>query len=92
MHQFPLIWCKNVEVLESGEFVSGQIRPILFKKKLRGKKLCCWQSLRCLEVVQLLIGEARKKSYVKSVFHGAYKREVFDNVGGFDEQLGRTEQ
>ena len=34
---------------------------------------------------------SEKKSYVKSVFHGAYKREVFDNVGGFDEQLGRTE-
>lgn len=32
-----------------------------------------------------------KKSYVKSVFHGAYRRKVFEDVGGFNEALGRTE-
>lgn len=32
-----------------------------------------------------------KKRYVNSVFHGAYRREVFEKVGGFNEKLGRTE-
>lgn len=31
------------------------------------------------------------KSYVKSVFHGAYRREVFEKAGTFNENLGRTE-
>ena len=31
------------------------------------------------------------KTYVKSVFHGAYRRKVFEKVGLFNENLGRTE-
>ena len=31
------------------------------------------------------------KTYVKSVFHGAYRREVFEKAGLFNENLGRTE-
>ena len=31
------------------------------------------------------------KRYVKSVFHGAYRREVFEKAGLFNEKLGRTE-
>ena len=32
-----------------------------------------------------------KKEYLSSLFHAAYKREVFSLVGGFNEFLGRTE-
>ena len=32
-----------------------------------------------------------EKTYVKTLFHAAYKREVFENIGGFNENLGRTE-
>ncbi|MDR3052847.1 MAG: hypothetical protein LBU48_03165, partial [Coriobacteriales bacterium] len=32
-----------------------------------------------------------KPCYVSSVFHGAYRREVFEKVGFFDERLIRTE-
>lgn len=32
-----------------------------------------------------------EKKYLKSLFHAAYKREVFEKVGGFNEFLGRTE-
>lgn len=32
-----------------------------------------------------------KARYVKSVFHGAYRKEVFEKVGGFNEKLRRTE-
>ena len=31
------------------------------------------------------------KTYVKSVFHGAYRKEVFQKAGLFNENLGRTE-
>ena len=31
------------------------------------------------------------KTYVKSVFHGAYRKEVFEKAGLFNENLGRTE-
>lgn len=31
------------------------------------------------------------KTYVKSMFHAAYKREVFDKVGKYNENLVRTE-
>lgn len=32
-----------------------------------------------------------KKEYLDSLFHAAYRREVFEEVGGFNENLGRTE-
>ena len=32
-----------------------------------------------------------RRAYVKSFFHGAYRREVFERAGGFREDLGRTE-
>lgn len=32
-----------------------------------------------------------QKIYLDSLFHAAYKREVFEKVGGFNEDLGRTE-
>ena len=31
------------------------------------------------------------KTYVKSLFHAAYRREVFEKVGFFNEELARTE-
>lgn len=31
------------------------------------------------------------KTYVKSVFHGAYRKEIFEKAGLFNENLGRTE-
>lgn len=34
---------------------------------------------------------AAQKEYHDSLFHAAYRREVFANVGGFNEELGRTE-
>ncbi len=34
---------------------------------------------------------AAQKEYHDSLFHAAYRREVFANVGGFNEDLGRTE-
>ena len=51
---------KNVEILESGEMVSGGPRPNM--RVHRGKKPCFWQNSLCLEAVWLLIGEVRKNN------------------------------
>lgn len=82
---------KNVEALESGEFVSGGIRPNIIQEKTSWKETLLLAESSMFGSSAASYRRSEKKSYVKSVFHGAYKREVFDNVGGFDEQLGRTE-
>ena len=33
----------------------------------------------------------QEELYVKSLFHGAYRRTVFEEVGGYNENLWRTE-
>lgn len=82
---------KNVEVLESGEYVSGGLRPNIIDESTPWKEtlLLAEQSMFGSSIAPYRRSE--KKTYVKSVFHGAYKREVFDKVGLFNEQLGRTE-
>mgnify|MGYP001637674464 FL=1 len=82
---------KNVEVLESGEFVSGGIRPNIIDENTPWKEtlLLAEQSMFGSSIAPYRKG--KKKTYVKSLFHGAYRREVFERVGLYNEQLGRTE-
>ena len=82
---------KNVEVLESGEYVSGGVRPNIIDESTPWKEtlLLAEQSMFGSSIAPYRRSE--KKTYVKSIFHGAYKREVFEKVGFFNEQLGRTE-
>ena len=82
---------KNAEVLESGEYVSGGVRPNMVDESTPWKEtlLLAEQSMFGSSIAPYRRSE--KNTYVKSVFHGAYKREVFDKVGLFNEQLGRTE-
>ena len=82
---------KNVRDLESGEMVVGGRRPTIIKDDSN------WQDTLLLAENSMFgssIASFRNnpgKTYVKSIFHGAYRREVFDKVGGFNEQLTRTE-
>ena len=81
----------NMENIMSGEYVSGGIRPCLIENETAwGKTL--------LHVENSLFGSSinkcrrsSEKSYVKTMFHAAYRREVFAKVGGFNENLLRTE-
>lgn len=82
---------KNMILQESGEFVTGGVRPCLIKEPTAWKKTL-------LEVENALFGSSiadsrhsKEKKYVKSMFHAAYRREVFENVGLFNENLLRTE-
>lgn len=82
---------KNVETLESGEMVSGGARPVVSEED------SAWSNTLLLAEESMFgssVSSFRRKSeraYVKSLFHGAYRREVFEKVGGFREDLGRTE-
>ena len=82
---------KNVNCISSGEDVSGGPRPniaednniwkqtlLLAEKSMFGSSIATYR-------------RSHHKTYVKSVFHGAYRREVFEKVGLFNENLGRTE-
>ncbi len=83
---------KNMSCINSGEDVCGGARPNIAVKS--GK----WADM-LLAVESSLFGSSiasyrrkdMKKKYVKSIFHGAYRKEVFEKVGVFNENLGRTE-
>lgn len=82
---------KNVECLEGGESVSGGPRPNLPEEDTPWQRLLlsAESSMFGSSISDFRRGEERK--YVKSLFHGAYRREVFEKVGFFNEKLGRTE-
>ncbi|MEX5396991.1 glycosyltransferase family 2 protein [Streptococcus sp. ZJ93] len=83
---------ENVNCLNAGEYVCGGPRTNIIDSDSLWK-----QSL--LHVEQSLFGSGfasyrrndTQKKYVKSVFHGAYRRETIEKVGMFNEQLVRTE-
>ena len=81
-----------VEGMNSSEYgVLGGKRPTILKNNSVWSKVL-------LEAENALFGSgiaifrtSDKLRLVKSVFHGAYKKEVFQISGGFDEKLRRTE-
>lgn len=83
---------KNIACIESGEFVCGGARPNIAENNSQ------WQEL-LLTAESSMFGSSfagyrrqnYRKKYVSSVFHGCYRREVFEKTGGFNEALGRTE-
>ena len=77
--------------IESGEDIAGGKRPCLIESESKWSKML-------LSAENALFGSSisfsrhsEKKTYVKSMFHASYRREVFAKVGGFHEDLGRTE-
>lgn len=78
--------------LENSEYgVLGGKRPTILKDN------SLWSRI-LLEAENALFGSgiaifrtSDKSRLVKSVFHGAYKKQVFQIAGGFDEKLRRTE-
>ncbi len=81
-----------VAEIEKGECIVGGGRPCITQRKTP------W-STTLLAAEECLFGSSimgyrrkhEKKEYLSSLFHAAYKREVFAKVGGFNEYLGRTE-
>lgn len=82
---------KNVRLIESGEYIAGGLRPCKIvnenawtKTLLQAENSMFGSSINACR-------RSTRKRYVKTMFHAAYKREVFEKVGEFNEALGRTE-
>ena len=83
---------ENVKLIMSGEYVCGGARPSKVDDPTPMKDMLFLAESSMFG--SSIAGYRRKsgeKKYVSSVFHGAYRREVFEKVGGFNENLGRTE-
>ncbi len=83
---------RNVYNINQGEYVVGGGRPNITSN------VSSWK-LTLLAAEDSLFGSsvasyrrpATQKEYLDSLFHAAYRREVIQEVGGFNENLGRTE-
>lgn len=82
---------KNVMLLESGEFVCGGKRPNIIDENTSWKDTLLLAESSMFGSSIASYRRSERKSYVSSIFHGMYKREVYDKVGKYNEQLGRTE-
>lgn len=82
---------KNVAVLESGEFVSGGRRPNIIDEETPFKKVLNIAESALFGSGFAAYRNSEKKQYVSSIFHGMYRREVFETVGRYNELLARTE-
>lgn len=81
-----------VKELSSGENIVGGGRPCITQQN-RPWDNTLLSAEECL-FGSSIMGYRRKhdkKEYLSSLFHAAYRREVFAEVGGFNEDLGRTE-
>lgn len=82
---------KNVETLESGEDICGGFRPNIIDETTPWKETLLLVETSMFGSSIAPYRRQQGKSYVNSLFHGCYKREVFDKVGLFNEDLVRTE-
>lgn len=83
---------QNVALIESGEDVCGGARPSKLDSPTPMKEmLFLAESSMFGSSPASYRRKSGEKKYVSSVFHGAYRRQVFEKVGGFNEDLGRTE-
>ena len=82
---------KNITRLKAGEYVCGGRRPSIAEEDTLSAKLLLAAESAVFGSGISAFRNSEKSGYVKSIFHGAYRREVFDKVGFFDERLGRTE-
>ena len=82
---------KNVAVLESGEDVCGGQRPNIIEQPTPFRNTLLLGEISMFGSGIAPYRNNPGKSYVKSMFHAAYRRKVFESIGGFDERLARTE-
>lgn len=82
---------KNVALQEEGEMITGGPRPNVVEKPTPWKEtLFLAESSMFGSSIAPYRRESGRK-YVNSMFHAAYRRSIFQEVGGFNEELGRTE-
>lgn len=82
---------KNMICIESGEDISGGPRPNIIDDPTPWKETLLLAESSMFGSSIAPYRRNQGKTYVKSMFHAAYRREVFDKAGTFNENLGRTE-
>lgn len=82
---------KNVELILSGEYVCGGKRPNILADYSEFGEILLLSEKSAFGSSIAKYRDSDKKQYVDSIFHGAYKREVFKRVGLLNVDLGRTE-
>ena len=87
----PEFISKNVRVLESGEMVCGGQRPNIIDEYSPWKRILLTAEQSMFGSSIASYRHSNQCRYVSSIFHGMYRREVYDKVGPYDERLARTE-
>lgn len=82
---------KNVELILSGESVCGGKRPNILAEYSEFGEILLLSEKSAFGSSIAKYRNSDEKQYVDSIFHGAYKREVFKRSGLFNVDLGRTE-
>lgn len=82
---------KNVKCIENGEKICGGYRPNIIDEDTLWKRMLLLAETSMFGSSIAPYRRNCEKSYVNSIFHGAYLKEVFDNVGKYNESLVRTE-
>lgn len=82
---------QNVSVLESGEDIAGGQRPNIIDDPTPWKETLLLAETSMFGSSIAPYRHNPGKTYVKSMFHAAYRRRVFERTGGFNETLARTE-
>ena len=81
---------KNVECIQSGEYVCGGIRTNISDIEANEVLLIAEKSMFGSGIARYR-NNINKKTYVKTVAHACYRREVFEAVGNFNEVIARAE-
>ena len=81
----------NVKYHKDGEMVTGGARPNIIDGDTPYKRTLLMAESSMFGSSIADFRRNSEKRYVKSLFHGAYRREVFEKSGLFNEALGRTE-
>ena len=81
----------NVKVLDEGESVCVCFRQTIIQDPTPLQEVIHMAVESSFGSSVASYRRSGERRYVKSVFHGAYRRGVFDKAGLFDERLMRTE-
>lgn len=82
---------KNVELHKQGEKITGGPRPNVIEQPTPWKETLFLAESSMFGSSIAPYRRQTGRHYVDSMFHAAYRREIFDEVGVFNESLGRTE-
>ncbi|AME08904.1 MULTISPECIES: glycosyltransferase family 2 protein [Gemella] len=81
----------NVKVINEGEYVCGGPRPNIINGGNNFSKTLLFVEENMFGSGVASYRKKTSKKYVRSVFQGMYRKEVFDKVGLLDEYVGRAE-